>query len=75
MSFGAFPRESEVLLPWFRTESTQIVAQALRIAPATVNSHLDRARTKYAAAGRPASTKSALLARAIQDRRISSEEL
>ncbi|MEZ5130200.1 MAG: LuxR family transcriptional regulator [Mycobacterium sp.] len=39
----------------------------LRIAPATVRTHLQRVRAKYAAAGRLASTKSALPARALED--------
>lgn len=72
---GLSAREIEVLLAWFRTESKQIVGQALHITPGTINTHLGRARTKYAAVGRPASTKSALLARAIQDGLISVDEL
>ena len=33
----------------------------------TLNTHLQRIRLKYAAAGRDASTKASLLARALQD--------
>jgi hypothetical protein len=33
--------ETEVLLGWFRTESKQIVAQALHVTSTTVDSHLD----------------------------------
>jgi two-component system nitrate/nitrite response regulator NarL len=69
------PREQEVLLHWFRTESKQLVAAALFITPATVNTHLARVRTKYAAAGRPATTKAALIARALQDGLVTLDEL
>ena len=61
------PREKEVLVAWFRTESKGHVAQQLQIAPTTVRTHLQRVRAKYAAVGRPANTKAALVARAIQD--------
>jgi DNA-binding NarL/FixJ family response regulator len=61
------PREKEVLVAWFRTESKDLVAQQLQIAPTTVRTHLQRVRAKYAAVGRPANTKAALVARAIQD--------
>jgi DNA-binding NarL/FixJ family response regulator len=60
-------REKEVLIAWFRTESKDIVALQLQIAPTTVRTHLQRVRAKYAAVGRPATTKAALVARAIQD--------
>lgn len=69
------PREQEVLLHWFRTESKQLVAAALYITPATVNTHLARVRTKYAAAGRPATTKAALIARALQDGLVTLDDL
>jgi DNA-binding NarL/FixJ family response regulator len=61
------PREKEVLVAWFRTESKDLVARQLQIAPTTVRTHLQRIRAKYAAVGRPATTKAALVARAIQD--------
>jgi DNA-binding NarL/FixJ family response regulator len=61
------PREREVLIAWFGTESKDLVAQQLQIAPTTVRTHLQRVRAKYAAVGRPATTKAALVARAIQD--------
>lgn len=60
-------REKEVLIAWFQTESKDLVGKRLYIAPTTVRTHLQRARAKYAAVGRPAPTKSALLARAIED--------
>ncbi len=61
-------REKEVLIAWFQTGSKELVGERLFIAPSTVRTHLQRARAKYAAVGRPAPTKSALLARAIEDR-------
>lgn len=60
-------REREVLVAWFQTESKDLVGRQLFIAPTTVRTHLQRARAKYALVGRPAPTKSALLARAIED--------
>lgn len=68
-------REKEVLVAWFQTESKDLVAQRLFIAPSTVRTHLQRARAKYAAVGRPAPTKSALLARAIEDGILSVSDL
>lgn len=69
------PREQEVLLAWFQTDSKDMVAQQLFLAPSTVRTHLQRIRAKYTAAGRPAGTKAALVARAIQDRIISIDDL
>jgi DNA-binding NarL/FixJ family response regulator len=60
-------REKGVLIAWFQTESKEVVGKRLYIAPTTVRTHLQRVRAKYAAAGRPAPTKSALLARAVED--------
>lgn len=68
-------REREVLLNWFRTESKAFVAQQLYVSVGTVNTHLERIRAKYAAAGRPAATKAALVARAIQDGLITADEI
>lgn len=72
---GLSPREREVLVAWFHSESKTRVGRELFIAPGTVSTHLGRARAKYAAVGRPAATKSALLARAVQDGLLSIEEL
>lgn len=68
-------REREVLIAWFQTESKDAVGKRLYIAPTTVRTHLQRARAKYAAVGRPAPTKSALLARAIEDGILSLSDL
>lgn len=69
------PRELEVVLAWFQTESKSLVAQRLYITTGTVNTHLERTRAKYAAVGRPAPTKAALVARAIQDGLVSPDDL
>ncbi|WP_299564915.1 LuxR C-terminal-related transcriptional regulator [uncultured Mycolicibacterium sp.] len=68
-------REREILKAWFQTESKELVARRLFIEPSTVNTHLQRVRAKYAAAGRPATTKADLLARAVQDGIIGIEEV
>ncbi|ANP56444.1 LuxR family transcriptional regulator [Streptomyces griseochromogenes] len=68
-------REIEVLLEWFQSESKAMVAESLGISVRTVNTYLDRVRIKYANAGRPATTKANLVAKAVQDGLISLEEL
>lgn len=60
-------REEEVLIAWCQTENKDLVGKRLFIEPSTVRTHLQRVRAKYTAVGRPASTKAALIARAIQD--------
>ncbi len=69
------PREIDVLLEWFRCESKDLVGQKLGISPRTVSTYIDRVRIKYANTGRPASTKAALVARAIQDGMVSLDDL
>ena len=68
-------REREVLIGWFQADNKVLVADKLRIAPSTVSTHLERVRAKYAAVGRPATTKAALVARALQDGIISIDDL
>lgn len=68
-------REIEVLLAWLRRDSKNAVAAELYLSLGTVNTHLTRIRTKYSEVGRPAPTKAALVARAIQDGLISLDEL
>ena len=68
-------REREVLVAWFETENKEAVANQLFIEPSTVATHLQRVRAKYAAVGRPAPTKAALVARAIQDGILGVDEL
>jgi DNA-binding CsgD family transcriptional regulator len=64
-----------VLTQWFQCESKQLVADRMRITTRTVDTYLDRVRVKYANVGRPAPTKAALLARAIQDGLVGLEDL
>lgn len=69
------PRETEVLLEWFRSESKELVARKLNLSPRTVAGYLDRVRIKYANVGRPAVTKAALVARALQDGLVDIDDL
>jgi DNA-binding NarL/FixJ family response regulator len=68
-------REREVLVAWFETENKELVGRRLFIEPSTVRTHLQRVRAKYAAVGRPAPTKAALIARAVQDGILSIDDL
>ena len=68
-------REVEVLRTWLMLDSKPAVAEALFISLGTVNTHLTRIRAKYADLGRPASTKAALVARAIQDDIVDIDDL
>ncbi|MFT4088509.1 MAG: LuxR C-terminal-related transcriptional regulator [Gordonia sp. (in: high G+C Gram-positive bacteria)] len=68
-------REVEVLRRWLMLDSKPAVAEDLFISLGTVNTHLTRIRAKYAQVGRPASTKAALVARAIQDELVDIDEL
>ncbi|MGK2887739.1 MAG: helix-turn-helix transcriptional regulator [Rhodococcus sp. (in: high G+C Gram-positive bacteria)] len=68
-------REIQVLTGWIRCDSKLAVANSLFISLGTVNTHLTRIRAKYAAVGRPASTKASLVARALQDRLIDIADL
>jgi DNA-binding NarL/FixJ family response regulator len=68
-------REREVLVAWFQTENKELVGRRLFIEPSTVRTHLQRVRAKYAAVGRPAHTKAALIARAVQDGILSIDDL
>ena len=69
------PREKEVLLAWLLNDNKDDVARELEISTTTVRTHLQRIRDKYAAVGRPATTKAALVARAIQDGLIDVNDL
>ena len=68
-------REQEVLLAWFQCESKQLVAARCNLSPRTVEGYIDRVRVRYARAGRPALTKAALVARALQDGLIQLSDL
>ena len=69
------PREIEVLVNWFASESKEMVARKLNLAVSSVNTYISRVRIKYANAGRDAPTKAALVARAIQDGLVRLDEL
>jgi DNA-binding NarL/FixJ family response regulator len=60
-------REREVLLAWFENDSKNLVAERLNLSVKTIDTYIARVRIKYAEVGRPASTKAALVARALQD--------
>jgi DNA-binding NarL/FixJ family response regulator len=72
---GLTRREAEVLIAWCHAATKHDVAERLSIEQATVSSHLQRIRAKYAIVGRPARTKAALIARAIQDGLVGLDEL
>ena len=69
------PRETEVLRTWFASSSKELVAAKLHITVKTVDTHIARVRVKYASAGRPARTKTELVARALDDGVITLAEL
>jgi DNA-binding NarL/FixJ family response regulator len=60
-------REREVLLAWFESDSKNLVAARFGLSAKTIDTYIARVRIKYAEVGRPASTKAALVARALQD--------
>ena len=67
-------REREVLRVWLHSDSKREIAELLHLSVGTVNTYLTRVRGKYAALGRPAKTKSALMARALQDKIVSIDD-
>jgi DNA-binding NarL/FixJ family response regulator len=69
------PREVEVLRAWFASMSKELVAAKLHITVKTVDTHITRARVKYASVGRAAPTKSDLVTRALDDGVITLTEL
>lgn len=61
------PRQQEVLALYASGEAADRVARLTGLSKETVNDYVGRIRTKYAAAGRPASTKIDLYRRALED--------
>jgi DNA-binding NarL/FixJ family response regulator len=61
------PREREVLSLYASGFALKQVASELNIKISTAKEHIDRVRSKYSVIGRPASTKTELLIRAIED--------
>ena len=72
---GLSDREVAVLKVWLCCDSKLDVAERLHIAIGTVNTHLSRIRDKYTRVGRPAPTKAALVARALQDGIVTLDDL
>ena len=60
-------QELQALLLWFQGMSKASVGRRMSISENTVRQYISRARAKYAATGRTAQSKDALLARAIED--------
>ena len=68
-------REREVLLAWFESDSKNLVATRFGLSVKTIDTYIARVRIKYAEVGRPASTKAALVARALQDGLVDLDDL
>jgi DNA-binding NarL/FixJ family response regulator len=68
-------QERQALLLWFQGMSKASVGRRMSISENTVRQYISRARAKYAATGRTAPTKDALLARAIEDGLIKPSEI
>lgn len=60
-------QERRVLIEWLLTDNKESVSRKLHIAPSTVRTHLQRIRRRYSDIHRPAPSKAALFARAVQD--------
>jgi DNA-binding NarL/FixJ family response regulator len=68
-------QEQQALLLWFQGMSKASVGRRMSISENTVRQYINRARAKYAATGRSAPSKDALLARAIEDGVIKPDEI
>ncbi|MEV7801540.1 response regulator transcription factor [Microbispora sp. NPDC088329] len=68
-------REQQALLLWFQGMSKASVAARMAISENTVRQYIGRVRLKYLKMGRPAPTKTTMLARAIQDGLIQPSEI
>jgi len=68
-------QERTALKLWFQSMSKASVARRMGISERTVRQYIDRARVKYARSGRKAITKTALLARAIEDGIVRPDEI
>jgi hypothetical protein len=64
-----------IAVPVVDDQSKEQVGRRLYISPSSLCTPPQRVRAKYAAVGRPAPTKAALVARAVQDGDISVGEL
>ena len=68
-------QERTSLLWWFQSMSKASVARRMGVSVHTVDMYIKRARVKYAQVGRPAPTKTDMLARAIEDGLVTPAEL
>jgi DNA-binding NarL/FixJ family response regulator len=68
-------QEERALRLWFQQPKKLNVAREMGISVDTVDQYISRARVKYAAFGRPASNKAAMVARAIEDGLIRPEDV
>ncbi|MEV8517183.1 response regulator transcription factor [Dactylosporangium sp. NPDC051484] len=68
-------QERTALLLWFQSMSKASVASRMGISEATVKQYIGRVRVKYTKIGRPVPTKTALLARAIEDGLLRADEV
>jgi two-component system nitrate/nitrite response regulator NarL len=68
-------QERQALLLWFQGMSKASVGRRMSVSENTVRQYISRARAKYAATGRTAPSKDALLARAIEDGVIKPDEI
>jgi DNA-binding NarL/FixJ family response regulator len=69
------PQEQRALRLWFQLPKKQSVAREMGISVETVEQYIGRARVKYAAVGRPAPNKAAMVARAIEDGLVRPEDV
>jgi DNA-binding CsgD family transcriptional regulator len=68
-------REREVLVAWFESDSKNLVAARFGLSVKTIDTYIGRVRIKDAEVGRPASTKAALVAPALQDGLVDLDDL
>ncbi|TWS20398.1 response regulator transcription factor [Tsukamurella asaccharolytica] len=64
---GLSPQQREVLALYASGETTSRVAELAGLAPKTVESYIERIKSKYAVQGRPAETKLHMYQRAVED--------
>jgi DNA-binding NarL/FixJ family response regulator len=69
------PREIDALRAWCGSLSKRMAARSLGISTSALETYIERARVRYANVGRPAPTKAALMARAVEDGLIRLEDL
>jgi two-component system, NarL family, nitrate/nitrite response regulator NarL len=68
-------QEQRALRLWFQQPKKHTVAREMGLSVETVDQYISRARVKYAAVGRPAPNKAAMVARAIEDGLIRPEDV